>query len=41
VDEAAAGKRLLSDLAPLLASADMQEGLAAFVQRRPGKFTGR
>ena len=41
VDEAAAARRLLPDLAPLLASADMHEGLAAFVQRRPGKFTGR
>jgi enoyl-CoA hydratase/carnithine racemase len=41
VDEADAAKRLLPDLAPLLASNDMQEGLAAFVQRRPGKFTGR
>ena len=41
VDEAAAAKRLLPDLAPLLASNDMQEGLAAFVQRRPGVFTGR
>ena len=38
-DDAAA--RLMPDLAPLLASDDMQEGLRAFVQRRPGAFTGR
>jgi enoyl-CoA hydratase/carnithine racemase len=38
--EAAAGKRLLSDLAPLLGSEDMQEGLRAFVERRPGRFRG-
>jgi len=41
VDEAAAARRLLPDLAPLLASADMREGLAAFVERRPGVFTGK
>jgi enoyl-CoA hydratase/carnithine racemase len=38
--EAGAAARLLPDLQPLLASADMQEGLRAFVERRPGKFTG-
>ena len=40
-NEGPAAARLLSDLAPLLASEDMQEGLAAFVGRRPGKFRGR
>lgn len=40
-DERAAASRLLPDLAPLLASDDMQEGLRAFVQRRPGTFSGR
>jgi enoyl-CoA hydratase/carnithine racemase len=39
--EAAAAKRLLPDLAPLLAGEDMQEGLRAFRERRPGKFRGR
>jgi enoyl-CoA hydratase len=39
--EAAAAARLLADLAPLLASDDMQEGLRAFVERRPGTFRGR
>ncbi len=39
--EGAAAKRLLSDLAPLLASEDMQEGLRAFLERRPGRFRGR
>jgi len=39
--EAEAARRLLPDLAPLLASEDMQEGLAAFLQRRKGTFKGR
>ena len=39
--EAAAMARLLPDLQPLLASDDLQEGLRAFVQRQPGRFTGR
>ena len=39
--EAAAAARLMPDLQPLLASADMQEGLRAFVGRRPGAFTGK
>lgn len=40
-DEATAAARLLPDLAPLLASADMAEGLRAFAERRLGRFTGR
>jgi enoyl-CoA hydratase len=39
--EASARTRLMSDLAPLLASDDMQEGLRAFLERRPGNFRGR
>ncbi len=39
--EAPAAARLLPDLQPLLASDDMQEGLRAFVERRPGSFRGR
>jgi enoyl-CoA hydratase len=39
--EAAATARLFADLAPLIASDDMQEGLRAFVERRPGRFRGR
>ena len=39
--EARAQTRLMSDLAPLLASEDMKEGLRAFLERRPGKFRGR
>jgi enoyl-CoA hydratase len=40
-DPEEAARRLLPDLAPMLASADMQEGLSAFLERRAGKFTGR
>jgi enoyl-CoA hydratase len=36
-----AARRLMPDLQPLLASDDMQEGLRAFVARRPGAFTGK
>lgn len=38
--EARAAARLLPDLQPLLASDDMQEGLRAFGERRPGRFRG-
>jgi enoyl-CoA hydratase/carnithine racemase len=40
-EEAAAAKRLLPDLQPLMKSDDMQEGLRAFMERRPGAFKGR
>ncbi len=40
-DEAVAAARLRPGLAPLVASEDMQEGLRAFIERRPGKFRGR
>jgi enoyl-CoA hydratase/carnithine racemase len=40
-NEVRAGGRLLSDLQPLLASEDMQEGLRSFVERRPGTFRGK
>ena len=39
--EAAAIARLFPDLQPLVKSEDMQEGLRAFVERRPGRFRGR
>jgi len=39
--EAAAAARLLFDLQPLMKSEDMQEGLRAFMERRPGAFKGR
>ena len=38
--EAAAAHRLLPDLQPLMKSDDMQEGLRAFMERRPGAFKG-
>ena len=40
-EEAAAAARLLPDLAPIMESADVQEGLRAFVERRPGAFEGK
>jgi len=39
--EAHAIARLLPDLRPLMASEDVQEGLRAFMERRPGHFRGR
>ena len=39
--EVAAGRRLMPDLQPIMKSEDVQEGLRAFVERRPGKFSGR
>jgi enoyl-CoA hydratase len=39
--EAAAAARLLPDLAPIMESSDVQEGLRAFVERRPGAFEGK
>ena len=38
--EASAAARLLPDLQPLMASEDLQEGLRAFMERRPGNFRG-
>lgn len=39
--EAAAAARLLPDLVPIMQSDDVREGLRAFVERRPGSFTGK
>ena len=39
--EVEAGKRLMPDLQPIMKSDDVQEGLRAFMERRPGNFTGR
>jgi enoyl-CoA hydratase len=39
--ERVAEKRLLPDLAPLLASEDAKEGLASFLERRAATFKGR
>jgi enoyl-CoA hydratase/carnithine racemase len=38
--ERAAESRLMPDLQPIMKSADVAEGLRAFLERRPGKFTG-
>lgn len=39
--DAAAAARLLPDLMPLMASDDVKEGVASFVERRPARFVGR
>ena len=39
--ERTATERLMPDLVPIMKSEDVQEGLAAFVQRRPGAFKGK
>ena len=39
--EYAAAERLLPDLLPLMKSRDVQEGVAAFIERREAKFTGK
>jgi enoyl-CoA hydratase len=39
--ERAAEARLMPDLVPIMKSADVQEGLRAFVERRPGAFEGK
>ena len=39
--EVEAGKRLMPDLVPIMKSEDVQEGLRAFMERRPGTFSGR
>jgi enoyl-CoA hydratase/carnithine racemase len=39
--EQVATARLMPDLAPIMRSTDVQEGLRSFIERRAGKFTGR
>jgi enoyl-CoA hydratase/carnithine racemase len=39
--EAEAALRLLPDLLPIMQSEDAREGLASFLERRQGRFTGR
>ena len=39
--EHAAAARLMPDLRPIMGSADVQEGMRAFLERRPGAFTGK
>lgn len=39
--EVPAARRLIPDLQPLLASEDVQEGIASFVERRKARFQGR
>jgi len=39
--EAQAAQRLLPDLLPIMQSEDAREGLASFLERRQGRFTGR
>ena len=40
-NEHVAARQLMDDLVPMMKSEDVQEGLQAFVQRRPGAFKGR
>jgi enoyl-CoA hydratase len=40
-DEAHAAARLLPDLAPIMISDDVREGVASFLERRQARFTGR
>ncbi|HEX5058611.1 MAG TPA: crotonase/enoyl-CoA hydratase family protein [Kofleriaceae bacterium] len=39
--EIEAGNRLMPDLQPIMKTEDVQEGLRAFMERRPGSFKGR
>lgn len=39
--ETTAGARLLPDLVPIMQTEDVKEGLRAFMERRPGSFTGK
>jgi enoyl-CoA hydratase/carnithine racemase len=39
--EIEAGHKLMPELVPIMKSDDVQEGLRAFMERRPGKFSGR
>lgn len=39
--ETAAAARLMPDLQPIMTSEDVAEGMRAFLERRPGAFTGR
>jgi len=39
--ERAAMQRLMPDLLPLMSTGDVQEGLRAFIERRPGVFRGQ
>ena len=39
--EIEAGHKLMPDVVPIMKTDDVQEGLRAFMERRPGKFTGK
>jgi enoyl-CoA hydratase/carnithine racemase len=39
--DAAAARRLLPDLQPLMGSEDVKEGVASFLERREANFAGR